>query len=214
MNETHKKGLFITLEGGEGAGKSTSLEYIKNKISGSGKEVLVTREPGGTALGENIRELLLHSREQNISDDAELILMFASRAQHLYEVIEPALQQGKAVLCDRFTDATFAYQGGGRGIADKRINELKQWVQQGREPDLTLLFDLPIETGLERAGKRSSPDRFEKETLIFFENVRNKYLDIAKNEPDRVKIINAEQGIDDVQHQIDKLLNPFLKAAN
>jgi dTMP kinase len=206
-----KSGLFITLEGGEGAGKSTSLEYIQKLITGAGKEVLVTREPGGTKLGEKIRELLLHAKDQNISDNTELILMFAARAQHLYEVIEPALAQGRVVICDRFTDATFAYQGGGRGIADERIQKLKDWVQQGREPDLTLLFDLPIATGLERAGKRSSPDRFEQETIIFFEKVRKKYLQLAKQQPERIKIINAEKDINNVQDQLDKVLNSFLK---
>lgn len=204
-------GLFITLEGGEGAGKSTSLEYIKKKMISAGKDVLVTREPGGTKLGEKIRELLLHAKDQNISDDAELILMFAARAQHLHEVIEPALNSGKVVICDRFTDATFAYQGGGRGIADERISTLKKWVQRGREPDLTLLFDLPIETGLERAGKRSNPDRFEKETQNFFEKVRNKYLEIAKQEPERVKIIHAEKEIAEVQNQLDLILDSIIR---
>lgn len=210
MTTKEKTGLFITLEGGEGAGKSTSLEYIQNKIIQTGKDVLVTREPGGTKLGEKIRELLLHTKDQNISDNAELVLIFAARAQHLHEVIEPALKVGKVVICDRFTDATFAYQGGGRGIEDKKIRTLKQWVQQGREPDLTLLFDIPVETGLERAGKRSNPDRFEQETLKFFSRVREKYLEIAKQEPDRVKVINAEKNIGNVQSQIDAILNPIL----
>lgn len=210
MASNLKSGLFITLEGGEGAGKSTSLDYIQNKITQAGKEVLVTREPGGTRLGEKIRELLLHARDLNISDDTELILMFAARAQHLHEIIEPALKQGKIVICDRFTDATFAYQGGGRGIKDERIRTLKQWVQQGREPDLTLLFDLPVETGLERAGKRSSPDRFEQETINFFERVQQKYLEIASQEPGRVKIIHAEKNIASVQKQLDSILDPVL----
>lgn len=210
MTNKEKTGLFITLEGGEGAGKSSNLEYIKNKFIDAGLEVLVTREPGGTKLGENIRELLLHAKDQNISGNTELILMFAARTQHLYEIIEPALLQGKIVICDRFTDATFAYQGGGRGISDERINTLKQWVQQGREPDLTLLFDLPIEQGLERANNRSSPDRFEKETQIFFERVREKYLAIAKQEPDRVKIIDSAKASTDVHKQIDIILDNIL----
>lgn len=210
MTSNLNSGLFITLEGGEGAGKSTSLEYIENKFLNAGREVLVTREPGGTKLGEKIRELLLHAKDQNISDDTELILMFAARAQHLHEVIEPALKQGKVVLCDRFTDATFAYQGGGRGIDDERIRTLKHWVQKGREPDLTLLFNLPVETGLDRAGNRSSPDRFEQETLGFFRRVQEKYLEIASQDPERVKVINAEKDIAGVQSQLDSILEPML----
>jgi len=210
MTSKKKVGLFITLEGGEGAGKSTNLEYIQRKFIDAGHEVLVTREPGGTKIGENIRELLLHAKDQNISDNTELILMFAARTQHLYEIIEPALLQGKIVLCDRFTDATFAYQGGGRGIPDDRINTLKQWVQLGREPDLTLLFDLPIELGLERANNRSSPDRFEKETLVFFERVRKKYLDIARQEPGRVKIINSDKTSAEVHDRLDVILDHVL----
>jgi len=136
--------------------------------------------------------------------------MFAARTQHLHEIIEPALLQGKIVICDRFTDATFAYQGGGRGIPDKRINTLKLWVQQGREPDLTLLFDLPIELGLERANNRSSPDRFEKETLDFFKRVREKYLEIARREPNRVKIINSAKASTEVHNQIDLILDNVL----
>ncbi len=210
MTSKKNTGFFITLEGGEGAGKSTNLEYIQNKFIDTGHEVLVTREPGGTKVGENIRELLLHARDQSISDDTELILMFAARMQHLNEIIEPALLRGKIVICDRFTDATFAYQGGGRGIPDERINILKQWVQQGREPDLTLLFDLPIEQGLERANNRSSPDRFEKETLVFFERVRKKYLDIAEREPNRVKVIDSAKTSDNVHKQLDIILDNVL----
>lgn len=210
MTSKKNTGFFITLEGGEGAGKSTNLEYIQRKFIDAGHDVLVTREPGGTKIGENIRELLLHAKDQNISDNTELILMFAARTQHLYEIIEPALLQGKIVLCDRFTDATFAYQGGGRGIPDERINTLKQWVQLGREPDLTLLFDLPIELGLERANNRSSPDRFEKEALVFFERVREKYLDIARQEPGRVKIINSDKTSAEVHDQLDIILDNVL----
>ncbi|MFV1992556.1 MAG: dTMP kinase [Acidiferrobacterales bacterium] len=210
MTSKKNTGFFITLEGGEGAGKSTNLEYIQNKFIDAGFQVLITREPGGTKVGENIRELLLHARGQSISGDTELILMFAARMQHLHEIIEPALLQGKIVICDRFTDATFAYQGGGRGIPDERINTLKQWVQQGREPDLTLLFDLPIEQGLERANNRSSPDRFEKESLVFFKRVREKYLDIAEREPNRVKVIDSDKTSDVVHKQLDVILDKVL----
>jgi len=206
-----EKGMFITLEGGEGAGKSTSLDYINNKFTRAGIKTAVTREPGGTSLGEKIRELLLHSKDLSISDDTELLLIFAARAQHLHEVIEPALASGKVVICDRFTDATFAYQGGGRGINDERIQVLKQWVQLGREPDLTLLFDIPVAAGLERAGKRSNPDRFEQESLKFFQKVRGKYLAMAEQEPARVKLIHAEKEINDVQDQLDSILDPVIK---
>lgn len=195
-------GRFITLEGVEGAGKSTALEHVRATLADKGIDLVVTREPGGTALGEELRGLLLGHKHTGMAHDAELLLMFAARAQHLHQVIEPALAAGHWVLCDRFTDATYAYQGGGRGLALERIEALETWVQGSRRPDLTLLLDLPVEIGLARAGKRSAPDRFESEHQAFFERVRQAYLAIAQAQPDRVKVIDASQVLDDVSAEI------------
>jgi dTMP kinase len=203
------RGLFITLEGGEGAGKSTSLDFVRQLIERGGREALVTREPGGTALGEKIRELLLHGRD-GISPDTELLLMFAARAEHLAQVIRPALERGACVLCDRFTDATYAYQGGGRGVPELRIRALEDWVQQGLRPDLTLLLDIPVEQGLTRAGNRSAPDRFEREQREFFERVRGAYLAIAAREPQRMRVIDASRDIPVVQAQLRAALEAVL----
>jgi dTMP kinase len=195
-------GLFITVEGIEGVGKTTQMEFLETLLNEQGKDVIVTREPGGTRTGEAIRELLLHSKDINISDTTELCLMFAARAQHLDEVIRPALASGQIVLCDRFTDATFAYQGGGRGINVDRIRILENLVQDSLRPNLTLLLDAPVKTGLERAHKRSDADRFEQETIEFFDKVRSEYLSIAKAEPDRVMVIDATVSIDAVQKNL------------
>jgi dTMP kinase len=207
----NKPGKFITVEGGEGAGKSTNLSFIQQLLEAAGKEVVFTREPGGTPLGEEIRELLLGHKHDGMSDDTELLLMFAARAEHLARKIKPALASGSWVLCDRFTDATYAYQGGGRGIAHDHIAVLEQWVQGELRPDLTLLLDLPVETGLERAGKRSAPDRFESQASQFFNAVRQGYLDIAAAEPERVKLIDASQSLEEVQAQIEAVITEFLK---
>lgn len=196
-----KPGLFITLEGGEGAGKSTSLAFVCDWFEQRGRTVVVTREPGGTPLGERIRELLLHGHEQ-MDTDTELLLIFAARAEHLSQVIRPALAQGAVVLCDRFTDATYAYQGGGRGVSESRIRSLEEWVQSGLQPNLTLLLDLPVDQGLQRAGQRSSPDRFEREQHEFFERVRARYLSAAAQEPQRFRVIDAAQDIPAVQQQL------------
>jgi dTMP kinase len=190
---TENSGKFITLEGGEGAGKSSSMDFIESCLREAGREVVVTREPGGTPLGEEIRELLLKPKERGLCSDAELLLIFAARAQHLDEVIRPALARGAWVLCDRFTDATYAYQGRGRGIAHEHIAALEQWVQCGLKPDLTLLFDVPVEQGLERANKRSAPDRFELAGQSFLERVRVGYLEAATREPGRIRVIDASQ---------------------
>jgi dTMP kinase len=205
-------GLFITLEGGEGAGKTTHIPFIKSILQQAGHTVCVTREPGGTLLGESIRSLLLQPSEADISADTELLLMFAARAEHLHQVIRPALQRGEVVLCDRFTDATFAYQGGGRGIAIEQIKILEQWVQHEFRPDLTLLFDVPVEIGMERAGKRSELDRFEQESRDFFERVRQSYLQIAKNETKRCKVIDASGDIASVEIQISKIFEKWLSS--
>ena len=200
------RGLFITLEGGEGAGKSTNLAYARQWLEQAGKTVVATREPGGTELGERVREILLHRRDLDISADSELLLMFAARAEHLAKVIRPALAAGQTVLCDRFTDATYAYQGGGRGIPAERIAAIENWVQGSLRPDLTLVFDLPVEAGRARAGQRSEPDRFELESNEFFTHVRAAYLARATQEPRRVRVIDASQSLERVQQQIAAIL--------
>lgn len=207
----NRPGRFITIEGIEGAGKTTCLETVAERVADHGIGLLQTREPGGTPLGEDLRELLLGHRHSGMSDDAELLLMFAARAEHLHSRIEPALVAGTWVLCDRFTDATYAYQGAGRGIPLERISVLEQWVQGKRRPDLTILMDLPVEVGLERAGKRSDPDRFEREDLAFFERVRQGYLDIADREPNRVRVVDASQDLAAVQHAIRRLIEDFIR---
>ncbi|MBI3774579.1 MAG: dTMP kinase [Gammaproteobacteria bacterium] len=201
-----KRGKFITLEGIEGAGKSSHLAFIQGFLQSAGKTVVLTREPGGTALGEKIRELLLDHRNEAMASDTELLLMFAARAQHLAQVICPALARGDWVLCDRFTDATYAYQGGGRGIAHSRIAAMEAWVQGELRPDLTLLLDVPEDIGLQRAGQRSTPDRFERERGEFFKRVRAAYLDMAKNYAARYRVIDAAQPLDKVQKEIQKIL--------
>ncbi|WP_455207330.1 dTMP kinase, partial [Kaarinaea lacus] len=172
-------------------------------------DCVITREPGGTPLAEKIRDLLLDKNHTSMSDDTELLLMFAARAQHINELIKPAIAAGRWVICDRFTDATYAYQGGGRGIARERIAQLEQWVQGELRPDLTLLLDLPVEQGLARAGQRGDLDRFEQEKSGFFERVRAAYLDRARQFPNQYRIIDASQDIEDVQRQIHKILNAF-----
>ncbi|WP_126454918.1 dTMP kinase [Sulfuriflexus mobilis] len=200
------KGRFITIEGTEGVGKTTNIEFIHSLLKEAGREVVLTREPGGTPIGEEVRELLLGHKHDGMSDDTELLLMFAARAEHLDKVIRPALEAGKDVLCDRFTDATYAYQGGGRGIALEHIAVLENWVQGELRPDLTLLLDVPVAIGLQRAGQRSAPDRFEKEKHEFFERVRQMYLQRARAESQRYRIIDASQPLDAVQAQIHAAL--------
>ncbi len=205
------QGSFITLEGIEGAGKSTCMAEVRKVLKENGREVLETREPGGTLLGEDLRQLLLGHKHAGMHEDTELLLMFAARAEHLHQKILPALREGQWVLCDRFTDASYAYQGGGRGMGMKRIATLEAWVQGDIRPHLTLLMDLPVEQGLERAGKRSSPDRFESEALAFFERVRQTYLDIARRDPGRVKIIDASRPLKEVQAQVHAVIEAFLE---
>ncbi len=207
---SERRGRFITLEGGEGGGKSTNLAYVAGRLEGVGLRVRVTREPGGTPLGEGVRALLLNPDYRGMDADAELLLVFAARAEHLDRVIRPALEAGEWVVCDRFTDATYAYQGGGRGIPDARIDQLRNWVQGELRPDLTLLFDLPVEVGLARAGKRGGLDRFEQEQQAFFERVRQAYLTRAVSEPQRYRVIDARVALDQVQCQIDSALDDIL----
>lgn len=205
-------GLFITLEGPEGAGKSTNREYLAERLREQGVDVLLTREPGGTPLAERIRELLLDPSDEPMAADTELLLVFAARAQHLQQVIRPALARGRVVLCDRFTDATYAYQGGGRGLSIERIAQLEQFVQGELRPDLTLIFDLPVEVGLARAAARGRLDRFEQEGRGFFEAVRQAYLQRAGQAPQRYRVLDAGQTLAHVQADIDALLPSLLEA--
>ncbi len=205
-----EKGCLITLEGIEGAGKSTHIQFIAEQFRQAGKEVLITREPGGTILGEGIRELLLKKNAEPMFEQTELLLMFAARAQHVQQVILPAINANKIVICDRFTDSSYAYQGGGRGLSLNKIQQLEAWlfsgVLTGFKPDLTLLLDLSVETGLSRARARGEADRFEIETVSFFQNARDVFLKISQDEPDRVSIIDTEQDIKTVQSDILKVL--------
>ncbi|MCP4595780.1 dTMP kinase [Neptuniibacter sp.] len=209
MNKT-EQGRFITVEGTEGVGKSTNIDFLCNLLNQQGIEVVLTREPGGTPLAEELRELLLSPREEKVSQDTELLLMFAARAQHIENVIRPALERGAWVISDRFTDATFAYQGGGRGVDMENIRTLETLVQHGLHPDMTLLLDLPVEIGLQRASARSEPDRFEREKLDFFEKVRQAYLQRAEQEPGRFAVIDASKDIPAVQQQISDAVKQFL----
>ncbi len=200
-------GKFISIEGIEGAGKSTQLAFIQNYLSEQGKHIVVTREPGGTELGEQIRTLLLTPSTTSMSVNTELLLMFAARAEHIAQVINPALERGDWVISDRFTDATFAYQGGGRGIEQQRINKIADWTLNGLQPDITFLFDLPVDVGQQRVLSRNQGvDRFEQEKYDFFERIRTCYLERAQQEPDRIKIIDANQSIADIQKQLIQIL--------
>lgn len=204
------KGKFITLEGGEGVGKTTNLNFINDYLSEHGIPVLATREPGGTRLAEKIRGLLLNHDDEVITEQTELLMMFAARSQHVKNVILPALAKGLWVLCDRFTDATYAYQGGGRSMSTAAIQWLEGFVLAGLKPDLTLLLDAPVETGLYRAKKRAELDRFESEDLGFFERVRRAYLVQAELNSDRIKVIRADQPLVDVQNEIIDVLHPLV----
>lgn len=200
-------GKFITIEGSEGVGKSTNIAFIKSYLFEKGIDLIVTREPGGTPLAEEIRELLLQQRHEPMDETAELLLMFAARAQHLNTVIVPAIATGKWVLCDRFTDSTYAYQGGGRGIDTSLIDQLEQTVQKDIQPDLTIYLDIDVRMGLARAAQREADfDRFESEEIDFFERVRSAYLERVEQAPERYKIIDAGRSLDNVQKDIAKLL--------
>ncbi|WP_415894406.1 dTMP kinase [Neptuniibacter sp. PT8_73] len=211
---TSVKGRFITVEGTEGVGKSTNIEYLCQLLRDRGIEIVLTREPGGTPLAEELRELLLSPRDERVSEDTELLLMFAARAQHIENVIRPALERGAWVISDRFTDATYAYQGGGRDVDLEHIAMLERIVQHGLHPDMTLLLDLDVEVGLQRASQRSEPDRFEQEKLDFFYKVRNMYLSRAEAEPNRFSVIDASKSIPEVQAQILDAVNTFVGSGN
>ncbi len=204
-------GKFISIEGIEGAGKSTQLQFIADFLRSKGKQVVVTREPGGTTVGEQIRNILLEPAEQPMSEDTELLLMFAARAEHLQQVVKPALQRGDWVLSDRFVDATFAYQGGGRGVCERRIAALADWTLQGCHTDITFLFDLPVALGQLRVDQRPQQrDRFEQEQQAFFERVRQCYLARAQAEPGRIKLIDASQTVEAIQYQLQQPLEQLL----
>jgi len=203
-------GKFITLEGGEGVGKSTNLLYIEKTLRQQGIELILTREPGGTRLGEALRSVLLGDDAEGIGAKAELLTMFAARAEHIEKVIEPALQAGTWVLCDRFTDATYAYQGGGRGLKFEQIAIIEQWVQGGLRPDLTILLDAPVEVGMARAAARGEADRFEREPKAFFESVTQAYRERARQHPERYSVVDASLPLSDVQAQIEETLCTLL----
>lgn len=202
------RGAFITVEGVEGVGKSTCLAAIERTLRESGHPVLATREPGGTALGERVRELILDEHDGGLSGQIEALLIFAARARHLQRIIVPALAEGRWVVCDRFTDATYAYQGGGRGVDRNALDAMAQMVQEGLEPDLTLLLDAPVEVGLQRISEREH-DRFEKEHISFFNRVRSTYLEIAEQAPERIRTIDANRPVDIVTSDLESVLREF-----
>ncbi|UZE94691.1 dTMP kinase [Alkalimarinus alittae] len=204
------KGLFLTVEGVEGVGKSTNIAFIRQALESRGIDVVVTREPGGTDMAEEIREVLLKNRTETVAESAELLLMFAARAQHIESLIKPALAEGKWVISDRFTDATYAYQGGGRGVDAEKIGILERFVQGGFRPDRTILLDASVEIGMARAHKRGVLDRFENEKTAFFERVRNVYLDRMNNEPQRFEIIDASKTLDNVQRQLKTVIEKII----
>jgi dTMP kinase len=205
-----QRGKFLTIEGTEGVGKSTNLAFVADWLRGRGIEVIVTREPGGTPLAEEIRSLLLSKREEPFDETAELLLVFAARAQHLAQVIKPALARGAWVLSDRFTDATFAYQGGGRGLSKTTIEQLEQLVQGDLRPDLTLILDIDVELGLNRARQRGELDRFESEAVVFFERVRAAYRQRAESAPNRYAVVDAGKTLNEVQIEIDQVLTRLI----
>jgi thymidylate kinase (EC 2.7.4.9) len=203
-------GKFITVEGTEGVGKSTNIAFIQNLIESRGVELVISREPGGTPLAEELREILLNKRDELFDPTAELLTVFAARAQHLNSVILPALAQGKWVLCDRFTDATFAYQGAGRGLSLDVIAGLESIVQQGRQPDMTIFLDIDVRTGLERASARAELDRFESEKIEFFERVRAGYKSRVNSRPEKFLVVDAGKPLEEVQSSILTKFEPLL----
>ena len=210
MQADHRRGKFITLEGGEGVGKTTNLAFIQQYLEMQGVRLLVTREPGGTPLGESVRALLLDKQYKGMHPDAELLLVFAARAEHVRNRIEPALEAGYWVLSDRFTDASFAYQGEGRDMGFKRIAELERFVLDDFSPDLTLFLDADIEIGMSRVEQRADKDRFENEDTVFFRKVQAGYRRRAADNPGRMKVINAAQSLEMVQAEIRQRLDEFL----
>ena len=205
-----ERGKFITVEGIEGVGKSTNIAVLVDTIEAAGHTVLTTREPGGTPFAEDIRDILMNRSDEPVPEIAELLLMFAARSFNVNNVIVPALEAGTWVVCDRFTDSSRAYQGGGRGIPMETIDRLADWVHGDTWPDVTILLDAPVEIGMERAGTRSAPDRIEQERHDFFERVRECFLQIAANEPHRFVVIDTTRSIDDVRADITALANQII----
>jgi dTMP kinase len=205
-------GKFITIEGTEGVGKTTNMAFVQNYLQQQGIDLLVTREPGGTPLAEQLRELLLAKRDERVDPTAELLMVFAARAQHLNSVIKPALAAGQWVLCDRFTDATYAYQGAGRSLPIDTIAKLEQLVQGELRPDMTFILDIDVKLGLERAGRRGELDRFETEEIGFFERVRTMYQQRAAAAPDRYRVIDAGQPLEKVQQDLSTELKALFGA--
>lgn len=197
------RGKFITLEGMDGAGKSTHIPNIIELLKTRGFEVVSTREPGGTSLGERLRELLLH---ESMDPETETLLMFAARREHIAQVIEPALARGAYVLSDRFTDATFAYQSAGKGVLPSKIKELETWVQESLQPDLTLLFDVPVSVSVDRLASARAPDKFERESKDFFEKIRASYLQRASEYPARFQIVDANRPLPDVENSVKEII--------
>lgn len=204
------RGKFITLEGIDGAGKSTQLVRLADLLRGKGKTIVITREPGGTPVGERLRELLLDNR-QTMHPETEALLMFAARREHLDKVILPALDQGDWVICDRFTDASFAYQGGGRGLPVEKLTELERWVQGNIQPDLTLYFDITAELGRLRTSSIKNLDRFEREQDEFFRNVRDGYLERAYRFPERIIVVDANRSLEEVNKTVEDIATSYFK---
>lgn len=206
------KNIFLTIEGIEGVGKSTAVKFLENLLKNKKINFIVTREPGGTPVSEKIREILLTPNEkEKIQLDTELLLMFAARAQHIAQVIKPALLQNKWVVSDRFVDASYAYQGGGRGIPLSQIKMLDDWIVDGVKPNVTILLDAPAEIGLARAKNRGAHDRIEQEKVDFFQRVRAGYLDRAKQDPERFRIVDAAQSLEKVQTELTKIISAYVK---
>ncbi|MBD2859672.1 dTMP kinase [Spongiibacter sp. KMU-158] len=207
-----KRGVFLTVEGGEGVGKSTNLAFLTERLKAAGIPFISTREPGGTELAEQIRSLLLTPREEAMSELTELLLVFAARAQHLEACIKPAIEQGQWVVCDRFTDATYAYQGGGRGLSQSTIAQLESLVQGELRPDYTILLDAPVAVGMSRARERGELDRFEREQQSFFEKVRGAYLHMAAEHAKRYRVIDASVELEAVQQQLGGEIDSIIEA--
>lgn len=206
-----ERGKFISVEGIEGVGKSTNIDVVVRRIEAAGHKVLTTREPGGTPFAEDIRDILMNRNDEPIPEIAEVLLMFAARSFNVNNVIVPALEAGTWVVCDRFTDSSRAYQSGGRGIPMETIDRIADWVHGDTWPDVTILLDAPVEVGMERAGRRSAPDRFEQELHDFFQRVRECYLQIAAREPDRFVIIDTTRTIDEVSSDVANLIDEILR---
>jgi len=203
-------GKFITFEGIEGVGKSTNIQHFVDAIERAGHTVLTTREPGGTPMAERIRDLVAEHGDETMPDIAELLLVFAARSLHVSNVIRPALESGTWVICDRFTDSSRAYQGGGRGLPQNDINLLAEWVHGDLQPDLTVLLDAPVETGMSRAGRRSEPDRFELERNEFFQRVRETYLQLVIANPERFVVVDATQSLEEVEASVESIARALL----